>query len=60
MSALERAGLEDKLKNEMLVFHVMHPGRVMTNAKNIECIRSVLSTAEAKANAAAGKNASAL
>ena len=60
MSALERCGLEDKLGNDMLQFYVMHPGSIMTNARKIECIRNVLSTADAKANADAGTNASAL
>jgi hypothetical protein len=46
ISAIKRAGLEDKLKNEMLDFHVMHPGHVISNAKKIECIQSVLSMAK--------------
>ena len=44
----------------MLQFHVLHPGRAMTNVMKIECIRSVLSTAKANANAAGGEKASAL
>ena len=46
ISAIERVGLEDKLRNDMLEFHVMHPGHVMTNANMIECIQGVLNTVE--------------
>ena len=58
---MARAGLGAQPKQKLMEFKVLNCSAVVvTNATKIDCIRSVLTTAEAAANKLSGANTSAL